>query len=87
MAQFETHCTLLQNLLDDSLWSPAGEKIPRRVGYMNEGAHTAEYLSRIQSFTQAQGLPLDFHRISGVESEVLAGMRSCDVFLALNPGA
>jgi glycosyltransferase involved in cell wall biosynthesis len=86
MTSFGTPCTVIPNLLDESIWSPSGERVKGRVGYMNEGTHTDEYVTRIRGMTESCGLELDFQLISGAEADVLAGMRSCEVFLGMNAG-
>lgn len=87
MAHFQRSCTLLPNLIDRAFWFPTPEqRQPRRVGYMVEGSHTEAYLKIIREIVQAKGLDLEFQQIQGIEAEVLAGMRSCEVFLSMNIG-
>lgn len=87
MAHFQRPSIILPNLLDESLWLPLpSERQPCRVGYMNEGSHTETYLELIQNVVKEKGLDLEFQKIKGVEAEVLEGMRSCEVFLAMNIG-
>jgi glycosyltransferase involved in cell wall biosynthesis len=87
MAHFQRSCILLPNLLDDSLWFPLNlEKQSRRIGYMNEGKHTESYLEVIKNLVAEQNLELEFKEIKGCEADVLAGMRSCEVFLSMNIG-
>ncbi len=57
-----------------------------RIGYMNEGLHTQDYINTIRNFTQEKGLELEFHQISGVESKILSEMLTCEVFLSMNIG-
>lgn len=87
MAHFKCSSVIIPNLLDTSLWvsSPLGRK-KHRIGYMNEGVHTQEYINTIRNFIQDKKLELEFHQISGVESEVLAEMQTCEVFLSMNIG-
>lgn len=87
MAHFQRSCTIIPNLLDTSLWvsTPLNRK-KHRIGYMNEGLHTHDYINTIRNFIQEKGLELEFHRISGVESEVLSEMLTCEVFLSMNIG-
>jgi len=87
MANFQRSCTLLPNLLDDSLWSPLpAQRQSRRIGYMNEGPHTEAYLALVRDVVQENKLNLEFQLIKGIETDVLAGMRSCSVFLSMNIG-
>jgi glycosyltransferase involved in cell wall biosynthesis len=87
MAHFQRHCVLLPNFLDESSWSPQPERRQAfKVGYMNEGKHTESYIELIRNTAFQSGLDLEFTLISGVESEVLNAMRSCDVYLAMNIG-
>ncbi len=87
MAHFQRHCTLLPNLLDESIWFPLpSQRKPSRVGYMNEGTHTQTYLKLVKDVVREKELELEFHCISGIEEDVLLGMRSCEVFLSMNIG-
>jgi glycosyltransferase involved in cell wall biosynthesis len=87
MAHFQRSCVLLPNLLDESLWSPQPElRKAFRIGYMNEGKHTDNYIELIRNITHEQGLTLEFHQIRGVETEILDQMCSCDVYLSMNIG-
>ncbi len=87
MANFEKPCTLLPNLIDDSFWFPIeAERQHLKVGYMDEGSHTEEYLNVIQNASNESGFNLNFHLLKGGEAEVLSGMRSCEVFLTMNTG-
>ena len=87
MAHFQRSCTIIPNLLDTSLWvsTPLNRK-KHRIGYMNEGPHTQGYINTVRDVTQEKGLELEFHQISGVESEVLSEMLTCEVFLSMNIG-
>jgi hypothetical protein len=87
MAHFERPCAVVPNLVDDSLWFPVeASRLPMRVGYMNEGIHTQEYLAIIRNLVKSAGLESDFQLIEGFEADVLSGMRSCQVFLSMNIG-
>lgn len=87
MANFQRSCVLIPNLLDTSLWSPKPlNRKKYRIGYMNEGSHTQEYIRIISDFTQANDLNLEYHQISGVESEILIEMNNCEIFLSMNIG-
>ncbi|BAY33458.1 glycosyltransferase Gtf1 [Nostoc carneum NIES-2107] len=87
MAHFKRSCVIIPNLLDTSLWvsNPLNRK-KHRIGYMNEGIHTQDYINTIRDFTQKKNLELEFHQISGVESEILGEMQTCEVFLSMNIG-
>jgi glycosyltransferase involved in cell wall biosynthesis len=87
MAHFQHDCTLLPNLVDQSIWFPLPEqRQSHRIGYMDEGSHTDKYLSIIQDTVRSNGLDLQFYKIQGIEADVLASMRSCEVFLTMNIG-
>lgn len=87
MANFGKKCTVIPNLLDDSVWYPIDSmRKHRRIGYMDEGPHTGEYILMIKYLLEAKGNELEFHLIRGSEEEVLAGMRSCEIFLSMNIG-
>ncbi len=87
MAYFNRSCTLLPNLVDDALWTPAeSQRCWQRVGYMDEGPHSDRYIRLIQDVTISHGLDLEFVQLSGDEAEILSVMRSCSVFLTLNLG-
>jgi hypothetical protein len=87
MAHFGRPCVTLPLLIDDAIWFPVeSERRPRRVGYMEEGPETAAYVESLRQAARDAGLELEFFLLSGSEAEVLAGMRSCEVFLGLNTG-
>lgn len=87
MAHFQRSCTLLPNLIDQSLWFPTPEqRKPSCIGYIDEGSHTGAYLEIVRDAIQAKGLDLEFCSIQGIEADILAGMRSCEVFLTMNIG-
>jgi glycosyltransferase involved in cell wall biosynthesis len=87
MAHFERPCCLVPNFVDDSLWMPHESlRLPSRVGYMDEGPHTCEYIATIMKAVANHGLTLDFHLIKGTEEKVLSSMQSCQVFLTMNIG-
>ncbi|MFM5892011.1 MAG: glycosyltransferase, partial [Dolichospermum sp.] len=87
MAHFKRSCVIIPNLLDTSLWvsNPLNRK-KYRIGYMNEGTHTQDYINTIRDFTQEKNLELEFHQISGIESEILGQMQTCEIFLSMNIG-
>jgi glycosyltransferase involved in cell wall biosynthesis len=87
MAHFQRSCVLLPNLVDQLQWFPQPEhRHLNRVGYMNEGEHTEKYISSIQKIINKRGLELEFYLIQGPEADILAGLRSCEVFLTMNIG-
>jgi hypothetical protein len=87
MANFERPCTVIPNLLDTSLWHPlAASRVPLRIGYMDEGPHTPEYIAMIGAQLKECRIEPDFNLILGNEAEVLADMRSCEIFLSMNIG-
>lgn len=87
MAYFGQPCTLVPNLVDDSIWIPDElQRQPYKVGYMDEGPHTEKYVELIQEITLAQGLNLEFVQLKGPEAEILAGLQTCTVFLTMNLG-
>ena len=87
MAHFEKPCTNLPLLIDESLWSPDPTvRKPRRIGYMEEGSLTAGYVETIRAAASAAGLDLEFHLLRGLEADILAGLRTCEVFLGMNVG-
>jgi Glycosyl transferases group 1 len=87
MAVFERRASLLRTLVDDKHWKPDEAQRKRdRVGYMDEGSLTATFIDTIRSLTRARGLELEFIRLAGVEADIIKGMQTCSVFLALNVG-
>jgi hypothetical protein len=87
MSHFERPCIVIPNLLDESLWFQDEQRRRQgRIGYMYEGAHTEECIRAIREKSNSEGRQHDFLLIRGSEAEVLSGMQSCDVFLAMNVG-
>jgi Glycosyl transferases group 1 len=87
MAVFERRASLLRTLVDETHWKPdEARRRLHRVGYMDEGTLTAAFMDTIKRITQAKGLTLEFFRLEGVEAEIIRGMQTCSVFLALNVG-
>ena len=87
MAIFEQRASLLRTLVDEKHWKPDETHRQRdRVGYMDEGSLTASFIDTIRSLTRSRGLELDFFRLAGVEADIIKGMQTCSVFLALNVG-
>lgn len=68
-------------------WQPdASKRVPNRIGYMDEGAHTQHVITLIAAELQAHGIDAEFVQIGGCESECLDKMQRCDLFLGLNQG-
>jgi hypothetical protein len=87
MANFEVPCTVIPNLLDMSYWKPDDKKrIFQRVGYMNEGEHTEEFVDYLKESALKNELSLEFLPISGNEIDVLNGMQTCNLFVSMNLG-
>ena len=87
MAVFERGAFLLRTLVDERHWQPDEQRrLPHRVGYMDEGPLTGVFIDTIKRITVGKGLNLEFLRLEGVEAEIIRGMQSCSVFLALNVG-
>ena len=87
MAIFERRASLLRTLVDEKHWKPDEAHRQRdRVGYMDEGSLTTTFIDTIRSLTRSRGLELDFFRLAGVEADIIKGMQTCSVFLALNVG-
>ncbi len=87
MAIFERRASLLRTLVDERHWQPdETRRKPDRVGYMDEGSLTATFVETIQNQTRSKGLELEFFRLEGVEADIINGMQTCSVFLALNVG-
>jgi glycosyltransferase involved in cell wall biosynthesis len=87
MAVFERRASLLRTLVDEKHWKPdqARRKL-HRVGYMDEGPLTPAFIETIKGITESHGLALEFFRLEGLEAEIINGMQTCAVFLALNVG-
>lgn len=87
MCNFGKPCTIIPNICDESIWYPDESKRQyNRVGYMNEGEHTENYLNYLLDVAQTNGLNLQFQLIEGNESDVLFLMQSCNIFLGMNQG-
>jgi glycosyltransferase involved in cell wall biosynthesis len=85
MAHFNRLCVRLPNLVDDAIWFPIAEqRIPHRIGYLDEGPRTEGYIQIIQDIISRHSLNLEFFKFSGPEDEMVSGMRSCEVFLTMN---
>ena len=87
MNEFGRECVVIPNLLDLDYWKPDPKKrISNRVGYMDEGSHTANYIDEISRLMSRQGISCEFYKISGNEAEVLNAMQSSNIFLSMNLG-
>ncbi len=87
MAVFERRAFLLRTLVDERHWQPDElRRLPNRVGYMDEGRLTGVFLQTIKRLTEERDLNFEFLRLEGTEAEVIQGMQTCSVFLALNVG-
>ena len=87
MATFGGEPAVLRQLVDEKYWQPAPERrIPKRVGYFDEGEHTGYYIQTIRELTRHAGLELEFHQLRGIEREIIEQMQTCGIFLALNIG-
>lgn len=86
-ATFGTPALLLRQLVDEKHWQPdESRRVPHRVGYFDEGDHGEKFIAEIRERTKSVGLTLEFHRLQGVEREIIAQMQTCGTFLALNVG-
>jgi glycosyl transferase family 1 len=87
MAVFERKAFLLRTLVDERHWKADEERrLANRVGYMNEGPLTGAFIDTIKPITAERGLNLEFLQLEGIEAEIIRGMQTCSVFLALNVG-
>lgn len=87
MARFDKYGVVIPNLIDESTWYPVDtSRQTLNVGYMNEGPHTDNHIETIRNYAENERTSFSFHQISGDEADVLAGMRSCAVFLSMNIG-
>ena len=86
-AMFEVPALALRQLIDEAHWRPApSRRVPRRVGYFDEGEHGAEFIRRIGEVAREAGIELDFFQLAGVEREIISEMQTCGSFIALNIG-
>jgi hypothetical protein len=86
-AVFERRAHLLRQLVDEKHWRPAESgRVRNRIGYFEEGDHTAEFIRVIRERTKAQGFDLEFVELRGDEPVIIRQMQECGVFLALNIG-
>jgi Glycosyl transferases group 1 len=81
----ETH--LLRQILNERYWRPdPSRRIRHRVGFFDEGGHTAEYMSVIGDVTRRGGFDLEFYELQGLELDIIQQMQTCAVCLVLNIG-
>ncbi len=86
-AVFDRKAHLLRQLVDEKYWQPdESRRVRNRVGYFEEGEHTAEFIRIIRKQTSAHGLNLDFVELQGKEPAIIEQMQECAIFLALNIG-
>lgn len=72
---------------DDHVFYPApAKRIASRIGYFDEGTHTAATIARIQSGLEANDLRAEFLQISGGEAEVRDKLQTCSIVLGMNTG-
>jgi Glycosyl transferases group 1 len=87
MAVFERRASLLRTLVDERHWHPDEDRrLTYRVGYMEEGPLTGAFVDTIKRFATGRDLNLEFLQLEGVEAEIIRGMQTCSVFLAMNVG-
>ncbi|MFC1497532.1 glycosyltransferase [Verrucomicrobiota bacterium] len=87
MAHWQKPCVCLTHWNDkDVFFARPDKRIRRRVGYMKESEYTEVEIETIRQDTIKAGLSLEFFLIEGDEQDCADGMRSCNVFLGLNPG-
>jgi len=86
-AVFERPAYLLRQLVDEQHWRPdEPRRIKNRIGYFDEGGHTAEFIRVIGEQTAARGHRFEFVELRGDERQIVEQMQQCGVFLALNIG-
>jgi hypothetical protein len=87
LSQFQTSIPIIQEWSDTDYWYPAPEqRVENRVGFMIEGPHTMGHIDIIRRMCQEKELPVEFYHVQGSERDVIDQLRSCDVFLGMNPG-
>ena len=87
MARFGREAVTLPALQDDAIYRPAPDRRQRgRVGYMNEGDHSEDYVAFLRDHCERQGCHLTFTRIAGVESDYVEALQSCEFYLSMNLG-
>lgn len=62
------------------------QRVPGRIGYFDEGAHTQHDIEVIRTACENAGFQPEFMQISGNEAEVLAKLQTVDIQVALNVG-
>ena len=87
MARFARPCLTLAALEDDAIYRPSPEaRQAGRVGYMNEGDHTEQYVEFLRAYCAREGVALTFERIAGPEVDYAAALQACDFYLSMNLG-
>lgn len=87
MSHWGRRVPFINEWCDPDHWHDAPEeRVPFRVGFMNEGPHTAEHVATVEAACRKAGIDASFLRIEGDESHVARTMRTCDLFLGLNLG-
>lgn len=87
MAHFERTCTIIPNLIDHELWFDAPDRRVRgRIGYMDEGPHTADFIDQAGRLLVEQGIPHELLKVSGDERACRDLMQTCDLFVNMNIG-
>ncbi|HNY79296.1 MAG: FkbM family methyltransferase [Sedimentisphaerales bacterium] len=87
MSQWKRPVRFINEWCDPDYWydSPE-ERVPLRVGFMNEGPHTSEHVAAVETACRKAGIDASFLLIQGDEAHVAQAMRTCDLFLGLNLG-
>lgn len=86
-ATFGTEALVLRQLVDEAHWYPdESRRIPDRIGYFDEGEHTAAFLAEVRRRLVAAGFRPELHELRGDENAIITQMQTCSVFLALNVG-
>jgi FkbM family methyltransferase len=87
MSQWQRPVSLINEWCDPEYWYDSPERrVPMRIGFMNEGAHTAEHVAVIEKACRKAAVETSFVLIQGDEEQVAQAMRTCDLFLGLNLG-
>lgn len=86
-AHWNRPCLLLPDWVDNDYWFPLEEvRKSNRIGYMNEGPETYHKIEEIKKILFSKGYDFEFNLISGNEKECLNSLRTCNIFLGMNPG-
>jgi predicted O-methyltransferase YrrM len=87
MSQWGRPVSLIREWCDPEYWySSPEQRIPLRIGFMNEGPHTTEHVAVIEKTCRKAEIEASFMLIQGDEGRVAQAMRTCDLFLGLNMG-